>query len=103
VRDVGGVWVSREENLWLREFVRLTREKTHVDAAKDARMNGYLALERQWLLEDFRKTPPDIILVDNQRNGYGDWARADAELSELMKPYALVRSVDGVDILRRKD
>jgi len=101
VRDVGGVWVSRQENLWLREFVRLTREKTHVDAEKDARMNGYLALERQWLLEDFRKAPPDIILVDNLRNGYGDWARADAELSELMKPYALVRSVEGVDILRR--
>lgn len=103
VRDVGGVWVSRQENLWLRVFTRLTREKTIVDAATDARLNGYLALERQWLIEDFRKLPPDIILVDNLRDGWGDWVRADAELAELFKPYALVRSVEGVDILKRTD
>ncbi|WKA27727.1 hypothetical protein [Bradyrhizobium roseum] len=103
VRDVGGVWVSRQENLWLRVFTRLTREKTVVDAATDARLNGYLALERQWLIEDFKKLPPDIILVDNLRDGWGDWVRADAELTELFKPYALVRSVEGVDILKRAD
>jgi hypothetical protein len=103
VRDVGGVWVSRQENLWLRVFTRLTREKTSVDAATDAKLNGYLALERQWLIEDFRKLPPDIILVDNLRDGWGDWVRADAELTELFKPYALVRSVEGVDILKRTD
>ena len=101
VRDVGGVWVSRQENLWLREFVRLTREKTTVDAATDARLNDYLALERRWLIEDFRKLPPDIVLVDNLRDGWGDWARADAEVSQLLESYTLVRSVAGIDILRR--
>ena len=103
VRDVGGVWVSRQENLWLRSFTRVTRERTSVDAAADARLNGYLALERKWLIEDFRKMPPDIVLVDNLRDGWGDWARADAELSQLLKPYSLVRSVQGVDILRRTE
>ena len=103
VRDVGGVWVSREENLWVREFVRLTREKTVVDAATDARLNEYLALERQWLIDDFKKLPPDIVLVDNLRDGWGEWARADAELSQLLKPYSLVRSVEGVDILLRTE
>lgn len=103
VRDVGGVWVSRQENLWLRVFTRITREKTVVDAATDARLNEYLALERQWLIEDFKKLPPDIILVDNLRDQWGDWMRADAELTELFKPYALVRSVEGVDILKRTD
>jgi hypothetical protein len=103
VRDVGGVWVSRQENLWLRAFTRVTREKTTVDAATGARLNGYLALERKWLIEDFRKLPPDIVLVDNLRDGWGDWARADAELSQLLKPYSLVRSVQGVDILRRTE
>ena len=101
MRDVGGVWVSRQENLWLREFVRLTRERTSVDAATDARLNDYLALERKWLIEDFRKLPPDIVLVDNLRNGWGAWARADAEMSQLLKPYTFVRSVKGIDILRR--
>jgi len=103
VRDIGGVWVSRQENLWIREFVRLTREKTSVDAAVDARRDGYLARERKWLIEDFRKLPPDIVLVDNLRNGWGAWARADAELSELLKPYTLVRTVEGIDVLRRNE
>ena len=102
VRDVNGVWVSRQESLWIREFVRLTREKTSVDAATDAKLNDYLALERKWLIEDFRKLPPDIVLVDNSRDGWGDWARADAEISQLLKPYSLVRSVEGIDILRRE-
>jgi hypothetical protein len=103
VRDVNGVWVSRQENLWIREFVRLTRERTVVDTATDAKLNGYLALERKWLIEDFKKLPPDLVLVDNLRNKWGAWARADAEISQLLKPYTLVRSVEGIDILRRND
>jgi hypothetical protein len=103
VRDINGVWVSRQENLWIREFVRLTRERTSVDAAGDAKLNEYLALERNWLIADFKKLPPDIVLVDNLRDGWGDWARADAELSQLLRPYSLVRSVEGIDILRRID
>ncbi|HVQ73099.1 MAG TPA: hypothetical protein VMT08_36915 [Bradyrhizobium sp.] len=103
VRDIDGVWVSRQENLWIREFVRLTRERTVVDAATDAKLNGYLALERKWLIEDFKKLPPDLVLVDNLRNKWGAWARADDEISQLLKPYTLVRSVEGIDILRRND
>ena len=103
VRDINGVWVSRQENLWIREFVRLTRERTVVDAATDAKLNDYLALERKWLIEDFKKLPPDLVLVDNLRNDWGAWARADAEVSQLLKPYTRVRSVDGIDILRRKE
>lgn len=101
VRDIKGVWVSRQENLWVRAFVRLTRERTFVDAATDAKLNDYLALERQWLIEDFKKLPPDIVLVDNLRNEWGAWARADAEVSQLLKSYTFVRSVEGIDILRR--
>ena len=103
VRDINGVWVSRQENLWVREFVRLTRERTYVDAATDAKLNDYLALERKWLIEDFKKLPPDLVLVDNLRNDWGAWARADAEVSQLLKSYTRVRSVEGIDILRRKE
>ncbi len=103
VRDIDGVWVSRQENLWVREFVRLTRERTVVDAATDAKLNDYLALERKWLIEDFKRLPPDLVLVDNLRNDWGAWARADAEVSQLLKPYTFVRSVEGIDILRRNE
>jgi hypothetical protein len=101
VRTLHGVWVSRQENLWIREFVRLTRENNVIDAPTDAKLNAALALERTWLIEDFKKLPPDVVLVDNLRNGWGAWARADAELSQLLKPYALVQTVEGIDILRR--
>ena len=101
VRDIDGIWVSRQENLWIRAFVRLTREKTSVDAATDAKLNEYLALERKWLIEDFERLPPDIVLIDNLRDGWGDWARADAEVSRLLKPYTRVRSVEGIDVLLR--
>lgn len=103
VRTLHGVWVSREENLWIREFVRLTREKTTVDAETDARLNAYLALERKWLIEDFKRLPPDIVLVDNLRDDWGAWARADAEVAQLLRPYRLVQSIEGIDILRRAE
>lgn len=102
VRTLHGVWVSREENLWVREFVRLTREHNTIDPPTDAKLNSYLALERSWLIEDFKRLPPDIVLVDNLRDGWGDWARADPELTRLLKPYSLVRTIEGIDILQRK-
>jgi hypothetical protein len=101
VRTLHGVWVSRQENLWIRECVRLTREKITVGAPTNARLDAYLAQERSWLIEDFKKLPPDIVLVDNLRDGWRAWARADSEVSQLLKPYTLVQSIDGIDILRR--
>ena len=103
VRTLHGVWVSRQEALWIREFVRLTRENNTIDPPTDAKLKSYLALERSWLIEDFKKLPPDIVLVDNLRDGWGEWARADAELTQLLKPYSLVRTIEGIDILRRME
>ena len=103
VRTLHGVWVSRQECLWIRTFTRVTRERTTVDADLNAKLNGYLALERQWLIEDFERLPPDVVLVDNLRDGWGAWAKADAELAQLLKPYVLVQTIEGIDILRRVD
>ena len=83
--------------------VRLTRENNVIDPQTDAKLNAALALERAWLIEDFKKLPPDVVLVDNLRNGWGAWARADPELSQLLRPYTLVQSVEGIDILRRTE
>ena len=103
VRALHGVWVSRQECLWIRTFTRVTRERTTVDADLNAKLNSYLALERQWLIEDFKRLPPDVVLVDNLREGWGAWAKADADLAQLLKPYVLVQTIEGIDILRRVD
>jgi hypothetical protein len=103
VRTLHGAWVSRQENLWIREFVRLTRENNRIDAQTNASLNAYLAQERTWLIEDFKRLPPDVVLIDNLRDGWGEWARADSELTQLLTPYTLVRSIEGIDILRRTE
>jgi hypothetical protein len=103
VRTLHGVWVSRQENLWIREFVRLTRENNAIDPQTDARLNAHLAQERTWLIEDFTRLPPDVVLIDNLRDGWGEWARADSELTQLLRPYTLVKSIAGIDILRRTE
>jgi hypothetical protein len=103
VRTLHGVWVSRQECLWIRTFTRVVHERTTVNADLDARLNGYVALERQWLIEDFKRLPPDVVLIDTLRDGWGERAKADAELAQLLRPYALVQSIEGIDILRRVD
>ena len=103
VRTLHGVWVSRQECLWIRTFTRVVHERTTVDADLDARLNGYVALERQWLIEDFKRLPPDVVLIDNLRDGWGERAKADAELAQLLKPYVFVQTIEGIDILRRVD
>jgi hypothetical protein len=103
VRTLHGVWVSRQECLCIRTFARVVHERTTVDADLEARLNGYIALERQWLIEDFKRLPPDVVLVDNLRDGWGERVKTDVELAQLLRPYVLVQTVEGIDILRRVD
>jgi hypothetical protein len=95
VRTLHGVWVSRQECLWIRTFTRAVHERTTVDAELDAGLNGYVALERQWLIEDFNRLLPDVVLIDTLRDGWGERAKADAELAQLLKPYVFVQNDRG--------
>jgi len=101
VRDLEGTWVSRQEALLIREIVRRARINTTFDAATSAQLDAHVARERDGLVEDFRKLPPDVILVDNRDSDWSAWAQGDPELSALLKPYVLTQTIRGVDILRR--
>jgi hypothetical protein len=101
VRNVGGVWVSRQEALSIREIVRRARLERTIDAATSARFDAYLAAERNGLVDDIRKMPPDVVLIDDREADWSAWAQADPELAQLLKPYALVQTIDGIDILKR--
>ncbi len=101
VRTLQGTWVSRQNALWVRGTVRRSLLDETIDPQTAARLEGYVARERAGLIEDFRKQPPDVILVDNQDSDWGSWARADPELSALLKSYTPVRTINGIDILER--
>ena len=101
VRTLQGTWVSHQEALWVREIVRRSRFDETIDPQTAARLEVYVARERAGLIEDFRKQPPDVILVDNQDSDWGNWAHADPELSALLKSYTPVRTIQGIDILQR--
>ncbi|NOJ39416.1 DUF3488 domain-containing protein [Bradyrhizobium australiense] len=103
VRELQGTWVSRQEALWVREIVRRARLDGSIDQATADRLAGYVARERAGLIEDFRKQPPDVVVIDNQDSDWGSWAAADPELSQLLKSYALVKNINGIEILRRVD
>jgi hypothetical protein len=101
VRSLQGTWVSRQEALLIREIVRRARLENTYDAATSARLDGYVARERDGLIEDFRRLPPDVVLVDNDQSDWGAWVQADPQLRDLLKPYVLVQTVGGIDILHR--
>jgi len=103
VREVGGTWVSRQEAFWVREVVRRALKDGTIDQATADRLAGYVAHERADLIEDFRKQPPDVVVIDNQNSDWGSWAAADPELSALLKPYVPVKNINGIEILRRAD
>lgn len=103
VRTLGGTWISRQEAFWVREIVRRATLEHDIDAETAARLQVYVARERAGIIEDFKKQPPDVVLIDNRDSDWGRWAYADPELSALLKSYTPVETVDGVDILRRAD
>jgi hypothetical protein len=101
VRTLEGTWVSRQEAFWVREIVRRAKADGTIDASTAVRLQPYIDRERDWIVADFRKMPPDVVLIDNQNSDWGDWIHADPELSALLKPYVPVRTIDGIEILRR--
>jgi hypothetical protein len=103
VRELGGTWVSRQEAFWVREVVRRALRDGTIDQATADRLAGYVARERAGLIEDFRKQPPDVVVIDNQDSDWGSWAAADPELSALLKAYVSVKNINGIEILRRAD
>lgn len=102
VRTLDGTWISRQEAFWVREIVRRAQADGTIDRETVARLQPYLARERAGIIEDFRKQPPDVILIDNQNSDWGDWARHDPELSGLLQSYVRVSTVDDIEILQRR-
>jgi hypothetical protein len=104
VRAVGGVWASREQELLVASYDRYLRGTEAPDPRTLANLDRYAARERDWLIADFRKYQPTIVLVDNFTDDWTGWAHASPELVDLLNGYRLSETVMGVDIyLKRAD
>lgn len=102
VRALKGSWVSRQQALLVHDYVGYLRPRA-TSPEKAALLDGYAARERANMIEDFRRTPPDVVLIDNATDKWGEWVAADPEVKALLAPYRLVATVSGVDILKRAD
>jgi hypothetical protein len=103
-RAVGGVWVSREQELLVASYDRYLRGTESPDPQTLANLDRYAAREREWLIADFRKSRPTIVLVDNFTDDWTGWVRASPELVDLLNGYRLSETVMGVDIyVKRAD
>jgi len=103
VRALRGTWVSRESNLWITEHTDYMKRYGMVQPGQAETLARHVARERAWLIEDIKRQPPTIVLVDNMIGRWGEWIDADAELSALLKPYTKANSIYGVDIMVRAD
>ncbi len=102
VRAVGGVWVSRQQALWVEGYRDFMRKTGILGPSNEAAVNAHAAREREFLIEDIRKNPPTVVLVDNLTGEWGLWLADHPEVSALLKDYSVADSVNHIDILTRK-
>lgn len=102
VRALNGTWVSRQQALWVSAYAKRLRSEGMLDPPQDATLTRHEARERAMLVEDIKKNPPDIVLVDNLTGDGSTWLR-DPDLAVLLKSYRLAETLNRVDILKRAE
>jgi hypothetical protein len=104
VRMLGGTWVSRQQALWVHLYADYLKRQGGLSADELARIDAQVARERANLIADFKRQPPDVIIVDTDTDNWRLWVDGDDEMIALLAPYRRVASIDGVaDILQRVD
>ncbi len=102
VRTLGGVWVSRQQALWIEGYRDFMKQNGLLGPSNEAAVDAHAAREREFLIQDIRKNPPTVVLVDNLTGEWSQWLANHPEISALLKDYAVADSVNRIDILTRK-
>jgi len=97
VRAVGGTWVSRQQGLWVAAYLAHMRKSGPIDPALDA----YAERERAMLVADILKRPPTVVLVDDLTGDGTKWLAAHPDVSDLLKDFREVETINRVKILKR--
>jgi hypothetical protein len=102
VRMLGGTWVSRQQALWVHLYADVLKQQGGLSADELARIDAHVAQERANLIADFKRQPPDVIIVDRDYDNWRLWVHGDDEMTALLAPYRRAASVEGIaDILQR--
>jgi hypothetical protein len=89
VRRIGGVWAQRTNMLWLTVGASWRIDHSGGDPAMIAAMQPYLDLDKRMLIDDLRRSRPDVILISNRIEKFRDWAFADPAVAAALADYRL--------------
>ncbi len=102
VRAVGGTWVAPVGSLWITRGAVWRREHGPLTPEESAELDRYVALDRAMLIDALRDRKPDVIVVQKEPVDFEAWARADAEIAALLKPYKEAVTTPEMLVLRRE-
>ncbi|HLH51460.1 MAG TPA: hypothetical protein VKV96_19130, partial [Roseiarcus sp.] len=103
-RNIGGVWVGRYWGLWPTGLAVLMKARAGDDAALRAKADAYFEKGRLAAAEDIERRRPDIVLIDETPGfDFGKWIAGSPPLAAALAKYKPIETVDGVEILQRRD
>jgi hypothetical protein len=98
VRALDGTWVSRQQGLWVAGYLRNIRQSGPLDPQQEAMLDRYAARERAMLIEDIRKNPPTVVLVDNFSDRWSDWLQQNPDIADQLRDYHWVATINDIEI-----
>jgi hypothetical protein len=98
VRALQGTWVSRQQGLWVSGYLRTLHNAGRLDPQQEATLDRYAAHERAMLIEDIKKNPPTVVLVDNFSDRWRDWLRDNPDVADMLRDYRLVTTVNDIEV-----
>ncbi|MDB5619822.1 hypothetical protein [Tardiphaga sp.] len=102
VRALGGTWVSRQQGLWVAAYADHLRRSGPLSPDREAALDFHGARERAMLVEDIKRTPPTVVLVDDLTGHGSAWLAAHPDVADLLKDYRATETVNRVAILTRR-
>jgi hypothetical protein len=98
VRALQGTWVSRQQGLWVSFYTQAIRADGALTPDRAAILDADAARERARLIGDIRRTPPDVVLVDNFSGNWSAWLTEHADVASELAGYRVVATINDIEI-----
>ena len=95
-----GTWVLGAPCLWVTSGALWSRAHETLSPEESAEIDRYIAADRALMIDALRRNP-DVIVIQKEPADWEKWARADAEIAALLKPYREAVTIPEMLVLRR--